>query len=83
MTELLSDKLKNGWTLYHHPLVTRVAEWQLRARELPLTFLGGHSKAAECTLIKPHFNLFLINKTTVGVNSGSQKWLTVELIYPT
>lgn len=80
MTELLGDKLKSGWTLYHHPLVTRVDEWRLRAWELLLTFLGGHSKAAECTIIKPPFNLFLINKTTVWVNSG--KWLTVELIYP-
>lgn len=81
MTELLSDKLKSGWTLYHHPLVTRVDEWRLRAWELLLTFLGVHSKAAECTIIKTPFNLFLINKTTVWVNSGTLKWLTVELIY--
>lgn len=80
MTELLSDKLKSGRTLYHHPLVTRVDERRLRAWELPLTFRGGHSKAAECTIIKTPFNLFLINKTTVWVNSG--KWLTVEFIYP-
>lgn len=80
MTELLSDKLKHGWTLYHHPLVTRVDERQLRAWELPLTFRGGHGEAAECKIIKTPFNLFLINKTTVWVNSG--KWLPVELIYP-